>query len=92
MTPTEIERIMTKTLERVGPKIAEDAAVRALERYGVDAQNPAEMQRDMAHLRKWRVSVEGAQRMGFWAMTGTLATGLLGALWLGIQQLFNPQG
>jgi|SRR5579862_3665423 len=46
-----------------------------------------EFAKDMAHLRRWRVAVEGAQSKGFLAMVAIIASGILGALWLGAQDL-----
>jgi hypothetical protein len=69
--------------------IAETAAETAIEtvftKYGFDIQDPTQMQRDMAHLRRWRVAVEGAQTKGFMAIVTILVGGLAGVLWLGFK-------
>lgn len=46
--------------------------------------DPFELQRDMAHLRKWRTSVDAAQSISFKVIVTTLISGFLGVLWLGV--------
>jgi len=45
--------------------------------------DPLEMQRDMAHLRKWRMSIDAAQSTSFKVIVTTLISGFLGLIWLG---------
>ncbi|MGJ4931718.1 hypothetical protein ACQR1I_08640 [Bradyrhizobium sp. HKCCYLS2038] len=44
-----------------------------------------EMRADFQHLRRWRKSVEQAQSYTFKAVITVIATGLVGAIWLGIK-------
>lgn len=44
-----------------------------------------EMRADFQHLRRWRKSVEQAQSYTFKAVITVIATGLIGAIWLGIK-------
>lgn len=44
-----------------------------------------EMRADLQHLRSWRRSVEQAQSYTFKAVITVIATGLLGAVWLGVK-------
>jgi phage terminase large subunit len=44
-----------------------------------------EMRADFQHLRRWRKSVEQAQSYTFKAVITVIATGLVGAVWLGIK-------
>lgn len=46
--------------------------------------DPLEMQRDMAHLRKWRMSIDAAQSTSFKVIVTTLISGFLGIVWLGL--------
>ena len=46
--------------------------------------DPLEMQRDMAHLRKWRTSIDAAQSTSFKVIVATLISGFLGIIWLGV--------
>lgn len=57
----------------------------AFHRMGIQAHEPTEMQRDFAHLRRWRMAVDDAQKTGFRIVVGTLIAGLLGAVWMGIK-------
>jgi hypothetical protein len=49
----------------------------------------AEFTRDMAHLRRWRLAMESVQSKGFASTVAFLVAALLGALWLGIQDLLR---
>ncbi|WP_315782903.1 hypothetical protein [Bradyrhizobium sp. SZCCHNPS1003] len=44
-----------------------------------------ELRADFQHLRRWRKSVEQAQSYTFKAVITVIATGLIGAIWLGIK-------
>ncbi|CCD97351.1 putative phage Terminase large subunit (fragment) [Bradyrhizobium sp. ORS 375] len=44
-----------------------------------------EMRADFQHLRRWRKSVEQAQSYTFKAVITVIATGLVGAIWLGVK-------
>lgn len=44
-----------------------------------------ELRADLAHLRRWRRSVEQAQSYTFKAMITVIVTGFVGAVWLGIK-------
>lgn len=51
---------------------------------GLDVSDPEaviEMQKDFAHLRAWRGSVEEVKRKGFMAAAAVIATGIVGLLW-----------
>jgi len=58
-------------------------------RLGVDTKDPVEVQKDMQHLRSWRKSVDKVQEKGLLTMAAVLTTGLIAALWLGIQQALH---
>ena len=44
-----------------------------------------ELRADLQHLRRWRRSVEQAQSYTFKAVISVIATGFVGAVWLGIK-------
>lgn len=46
-------------------------------------------QRDMLHLRRWRKSMDSVTDKGTLAIVGALTSGLLAALWLGLQELLR---
>ena len=53
--------------------------------FGIEEEDRAELRADFQHLRKWRKSVEQAQSYTFKAVITVIATGLVGAVWLGIK-------
>ncbi len=69
-------------------EIAEMAAKKAVNdmfvRLGVDPGDPIEAQKDFAHLRKWRKSVEAMSMKAAMTALVTIVTGALAALWVGI--------
>lgn len=48
-----------------------------------------ELRADFQHLRRWRKSVEQAQSYTFKAVITVIATGLIGALWLGVKVVLS---
>lgn len=70
-------------------EVVTEGVTEAFKQLGIDADEPLETQRDMAHLRKWRVAVDQTTSAGFKTATGTIILGALGALWLGIKTLMN---
>ena len=75
MTPQELDAMLEKVIERT------------LTRYGVDVKNPIEQQKDMNHLRSWRVASENSFVTVRNAFIVTLVTGFLGAVWLILTEL-----
>jgi hypothetical protein len=61
------------------------AVATTLTSFGVDEQDRRELRADLQHLRSWRRSVEQAQSYTFKAVITVIATGLLGAVWLGVK-------
>ncbi|TAI67529.1 hypothetical protein [Bradyrhizobium sp. Leo170] len=53
--------------------------------FGIEEEDRCELRADFQHLRRWRRSVEQAQSYTFKAVITVIATGLLGAIWLGIK-------
>jgi DUF1009 family protein len=53
--------------------------------FGIEDDDRKEIRADFVHLRKWRRSVEQAQSYTFKTIITVIATGVVGALWMGIK-------
>lgn len=53
--------------------------------FGIENDDRKELRADFQHLRRWRTSVEQAQSYTFKAVITVIATGLMGAVWLGVK-------
>jgi hypothetical protein len=53
--------------------------------FGIEEDDRRELRADLQHLRRWRKSVEQAQSYTFKAVVTVIATGLVGAVWLGVK-------
>ena len=66
--------------------IAERAACKTIDKFftriGVEVDEPLEMQKDFAHLRRWRRSVETVQSTSLKVVVTTFVTGLIAAVYL----------
>ncbi|MBO4223621.1 hypothetical protein [Bradyrhizobium neotropicale] len=69
----EIDAVVLKTVATI------------LTSFGIEEEDRRELRADFQHLRRWRRSVEQAQSYTFKAVITVIATGLLGAIWLGIK-------
>jgi len=96
MQAAEIRAIVAETLtahqaaQSVSPvadvgEIVEKAIGAALMTFGIEADDRQEMRADLAHLRKWRKSVEAAESLTFKVVLGTIVSGLVGAVWMGFK-------
>lgn len=63
-------------------QIVSEAVAETLLKLGIDASDPVELQKDMAHLRAWRESVATVKQQGLVTAVGILVAGVLGLLWL----------
>jgi hypothetical protein len=61
------------------------AVAAILTSFGMEEEDRKELRADLQHLRRWRKSVEQAHSYTFKAVITVLATGLVGAAWLGIK-------
>lgn len=61
------------------------AVATTLTSFGVEEADRRELRADFQHLRRWRRSVEQAQSYTFKAVITVIATGFVGAVWLGIK-------
>jgi hypothetical protein len=80
LTPDEVKHIASES--------ARQAVAEILLALGVktnDQDDFIEMQKDFAHVRAWRQSVETIRTRGLIAATGIIVTGVMGAVWMGIK-------
>jgi hypothetical protein len=61
------------------------AVASVLASFGIEDDDRRELRADFQHLRRWRKSVEQAQSYTFKAVITVIATGLMGAVWLGVK-------
>lgn len=73
----------------IASEAAREAVLDTLLRLGVSAENPLEMQRDMQHLREWRVSSQELKKKGMLTLIGIFCTGLAGLIVLGLRQWWS---
>jgi hypothetical protein len=57
--------------------------------FGIEEDDRKELRADFQHLRKWRKSVEQAQSYTFKTVITVIATGFVGAIWLGVKALLG---
>jgi hypothetical protein len=57
--------------------------------FGIEDEDRKELQADFRHLRKWRKSVESAQSLTFKVVVGTLVSGFLAAVWMGVKVMLG---
>lgn len=65
------------------------ALASVLASFGIEDDDRKEVRADFQHLRRWRKSVEQAQSYTFKAVITVIATGLMGAVWLGVKVVLS---
>lgn len=65
-------------------KIVAETVKQTLLTMGVDTDDPIELQRDLQHLRDWRLSVAAIKRQGLLTAVGVIMVGVLGLIWMAI--------
>ncbi|RZN21944.1 hypothetical protein [Bradyrhizobium sp. Leo121] len=73
MTEAEVKAVVETTLATM------------LNSFGLEDEDRRELRADFAHLRRWRKSVEQAQSFTFKTVVTVIATGVIGAVWVGIK-------
>lgn len=73
MNEAEVKRIVAETVTQT------------LLTLGVDTNDPVELQKDLAHLRAWRESMETVRRQSLITAIGVITAGVLGLIWLAIK-------
>lgn len=79
--------LSSSEIQHIASETAKQAVQQTLLAMGVDVSDPKaiqEMQYDMAHVRRWRKSVETVQRQSLITAIGVLVSGIAGAIWLAI--------
>jgi len=96
MADDEIRVIVVETLAEQ-QKLQQDsvdaivlkAVASVLASFGIEDDDRKELRADFQHLRRWRKSVEQAQSYTFKAVITVIATGLMGAVWLGVKVVLS---
>ncbi|MCK1736613.1 hypothetical protein IVA79_22315 [Bradyrhizobium sp. 138] len=80
-TLAEQQRVQQESVDAIVLK----AVTSVLASFGIEDDDRKELRADFQHLRRWRKSVEQAQSYTFKAVITVIATGLMGAVWLGVK-------
>ncbi|AJA61937.1 MULTISPECIES: hypothetical protein [Bradyrhizobium] len=80
-TLAEQHRLQQESVDAIVLK----AVASVLASFGIEDDDRKELRADFQHLRRWRKSVEQAQSYTFKAVITVIATGLMGAVWLGVK-------
>lgn len=80
-TLAEQQRLQQESIDAIVLK----AVATVLASFGIENDDRKELRADFEHLRRWRKSVEQAQSYTFKAVITVIATGLMGAVWLGVK-------
>jgi hypothetical protein len=95
MTADEIKDVIREVLEEQRAHepnmdaVALKTIATLLTSFGIEEEDRLELRADFQHLRRWRKSVEQAQSYTFKAVITVIATGFLGALWLGVKTMLG---
>jgi hypothetical protein len=81
VTLAEQHRLQQESIDAIVLK----AVASVLASFGIEDDDRKELRADFQHLRRWRKSVEQAQSYTFKAVITVIATGLMGAVWLGVK-------
>lgn len=79
--------LSSSEIQHIASETARAAVQETLLAMGVDVSDPRsiqEMQKDMAHVRVWRTSIETVQRQSLIAAVGIIISGLAGLIWMGL--------
>ncbi|QOZ78526.1 hypothetical protein XH83_25760 [Bradyrhizobium sp. CCBAU 53351] len=80
-TLAEQQKVQQESVDAIVLK----AVASVLASFGIEDDDRKELRADFQHLRRWRKSVEQAQSYTFKAVITVIATGLMGAVWLGVK-------
>jgi len=84
LTPKMIEQIT-----QASKKGSEKGIEAALVRFGINVENPLEVQRDLAFLTKQRKASEQVTTLVKRTLIATIVTGALGVILIGLKQVFH---
>lgn len=80
--------LSSSEIQHIASETAKAAVRETLLAMGVDVSDPKsiqEMQKDMAHVRLWRQSVDTVRRQSLIAAVGILVSFIAGAIWLALK-------
>jgi hypothetical protein len=66
-------------------RVVAETVTQTLLTLGVDTNDPVELQKDLAHLRAWRESMETVRRQSLITAIGVITAGALGLIWLAVK-------
>jgi DUF1009 family protein len=92
MTAEEIKSIVHDVLQeqnKTHDELVLKTIAAILTSFGIDEEDRKEVRADFIHLRKWRKSVEQAQSYTFKAVITVIATGFVGAVWMGVKSMLG---
>ena len=92
MTPEEVKSVIHEVLAEQSSdhdQVVLKTIAAILTSFGIEEEDRKEIRADFIHLRKWRKSVEQAQSYTFKAVITVIATGLMGAVWLGVKVVLS---
>ncbi|MCK1621487.1 hypothetical protein IVA96_33945 [Bradyrhizobium sp. 159] len=96
MPDDEIKAIVAETLaaqHRLRQESIDAIVLKAmasvLASFGIEDDDRKELRADFQHLRRWRKSVEQAQSYAFKVVITVIATGLMGAIWVGVKVVLS---
>ena len=84
-TLAEQQRLQQDSIDAIMLK----AVASVLASFGIEDDDRKELRADFQHLRRWRKSVEQAESYTFKAVITVIATGLMGAIWLGVKVVLS---
>ncbi|WFU83782.1 hypothetical protein QA645_13860 [Bradyrhizobium sp. CIAT3101] len=84
-TLAEQQRLQQDSIDAIVLK----AVASVLASFGIEDDDRRELRADFQHLRRWRRSVEQAQTYTYKAVITVIATGLMGAVWLGVKVVLS---
>ena len=76
-------------IEAIVKRASREAVLETLGLLGFDLEDRSQMRADLAHLRRWRRSVDQAGSFGLRAFITIACTGLAGAIWLGVKSMLG---
>lgn len=93
MTADEIKEVVREVLAEQKPNDVDAVVFKTiatiLTSFGIEEEDRKELRADFQHLRRWRKSVEQAQTYTFKAIVTVIATGFVGAVWLGFKAMLG---
>ncbi len=75
MTESEVELLVERTV------------LHTFERFGIDPDDPIEVQKDFSFVRDWRKSVKAVRSKALITAVGIVVVGIAAALWLGFKTI-----